>query len=181
MAAEREVAEAAERALAAPRPAPETVMRHVTSEDVDPASDHFDSPSRPSGPPKTMVDLLNACLQDEMARDPRIVVFGEDVADCSREEHIDEVKGKGASSRSRTTSRGARLAARLQLALAEAAIIGARSGSRCGGSSRSCEIQFFDYIWPAMMQLRNELATLRWRSNGAFKCPVVVRVAIGAT
>src|SRR5690606_36942466 len=92
-----EVSVATDIALASPQPGLDTVHNYVYSPDVDPTAEQFDTEDDPqtSGEPTTMVDLLNACLRDEMARDPRIVMFGEDVADCSREENIDEVKGKG--------------------------------------------------------------------------------------
>ncbi|HRP09250.1 MAG TPA: thiamine pyrophosphate-dependent enzyme, partial [Gemmatimonadales bacterium] len=95
--ADEEVEVATDIALASPQPALDTVYDYVYSPDVDPTAEQFDTEDDPqtSGEPTTMVDLLNACLRDEMARDPRIVMFGEDVADCSREENIGEVKGKG--------------------------------------------------------------------------------------
>src|SRR5688500_18755282 len=92
-----EVQVATDVALAAPQPRTDTIYQHVYSPDIDPTSEQFDTEDDPhfSGDPTTMVDLLNLCLRDEMARDPRIVVFGQDVADCSREESLSEVKGKG--------------------------------------------------------------------------------------
>jgi len=189
---EEELQIAVDRALAARVPQPDSIKQYLYSPYLDPTSSAFDTPvstvhteaatheKRPAA--KTMADLINLTLRDEMKRDERIVIFGEDVADCSREEYLRQkmVKGKGGVFK---------LTAGLQCEfgserifnspLAEASIVGRATGMAVRGLKPVVEVQFFDYIWPAMMQLRNELPVIRWRSNGAFSAPCVIRVAIG--
>jgi 2-oxoisovalerate dehydrogenase E1 component len=182
---DEEVQRAADKAVMAKLPTVESITRYVYSEDLSPMDARFNTKpvaTATDAAERTMADLINACLKDEMRRDERIVVFGEDVADASREEALQagKIKGKGGVFK---------LTAGLQTEfgsdrvwnspLAEANIVGRAIGMAERGLKPVVEIQFFDYIWPAVHQMRNELALIRWRSNDGFSSPLVIRVPIG--
>ncbi|MBP6002483.1 MAG: dehydrogenase E1 component subunit alpha/beta [Pyrinomonadaceae bacterium] len=178
-----EINEASDIAIETPQPAPESAYRNVFSPDIDPTDRQlFDTEdgAELSGNAGTMVDLINRCMHEEMARDERIVVFGEDVADCSREQYLDQVKGKGGVFKVTANLQREFGSARVfNSPLAEANIIGRAVGMALRNLKPVVEIQFFDYIFPAFHQIRNEVAVTRWRSDGDTKCPMVMRVPVG--
>jgi 2-oxoisovalerate dehydrogenase E1 component len=169
---------AADEALAAPRPDPACACDHVVGPmpvvavpgDPEPDAD---------AEPVAFGEAIRLTLHEEMARDERIRVFGEDVADADPDV-LAEVPGKGGVfGITFGLQRRFGDARCFNTPLAEANIVGRAVGMGIRGLRPSPEVQFFDYVWPAMNQIKSEAATTRWRSNGAFTCPMVLRIPIG--
>lgn len=161
-----EVDEAAAWAQAQPDPDPATATRYTYDE--DPPDLAYEA-SEPSGELIVMVDAINQALDEEMARDARVIVYGEDVAG-----------GKGGvftATRGLTAKHGPERC--FNSPLAEHSIVGSAVGFAAAGLKPVVEIQFADYIWPAMQQIRNQLAPFRYRSNNAWSAPVVIRAPCG--
>jgi 2-oxoisovalerate dehydrogenase E1 component len=174
----RQVVLAAARfALAAPRPDPSTVTRHLVELPQVPAS--AEQADDGTGEVVALGEAIRRTLMEQMAEDERIRVFGEDVADA-RHALLANVEGKGGVfGTTFGLQRRFGQARCYNTPLAEANIVGRAVGQGVRGLRPVPEVQFFDYIWPAMQQIRSEAATIRWRSNGAFCCPMVLRVPIG--
>ena len=161
-----EVNETADRALAAPYPDRSQATTHVVNETPLVVTDQ---PLRTTGSDIVIVDAINHALHEEMERNPKMVIYGQDVAD-----------GKGGvftATKGLSTKFGKQRV--FNSPLAEASIIGTAVGVAVAGQKPVIEIQFGDYIWTAMMQIRNEVATIRYRSNNAFTAAVVMRVPVG--
>jgi 2-oxoisovalerate dehydrogenase E1 component len=181
---DEEIQRATDRALAAVLPQPDSILKHVYSEDLKPMDAAFDAQPQATADKSehTMLDLINVCLHDEMRRDERIVVFGEDVADATRDKDLRSGKLKGKGGVFKVTHGLQKEFGNDRVfnsPLAEANIVGRAIGMAVRGMKPVVEIQFFDYIWPAVHQMRNEMALMRWRSNGTFSCPMVIRVPAG--
>ena len=164
----KEVDEAAERAEAEPSPSPETAERNVFSPNVIVRTE-TEKHSASNGKNVVMVDAINHALHEEMKLNPKMLVYGEDVAGSKG--------GVFTATKGLTAEFGEERVFNSQLA--EASILGTGIGLAIRGFKPVVEIQFGDYIWPSFMQFKDELVQLRYRSDGNFSCPVVVRVAVG--
>ncbi len=175
-----EINEAAEYALKAPRNTPESATKYVYSPDVDVTSDQFDTEPQFEGSDVSIIQGINKTLFDEMAINPKIMIFGEDVADVGDADLLGKVPGKGGVFKATIGLMKEYGPLRVYNSqLAEATICGTATGIATRGLKPVAEIQFADYIWPGFMQLVDETAKIRWRSNNQFSCPAVIRVATG--
>jgi 2-oxoisovalerate dehydrogenase E1 component len=182
-----EVREAQKLAETTAWPSPNTYADHLYSPDVDPTASNFEAEAQFSGKDDVpLAGAINRTLKEEIKINPLIRMFGEDVADFSELEKFKnpELVGKGGvfkvtSGCQRVAHDLGRIDQVFNSPLAEANIIGRAIGMSMRGIKPVVEIQFFDYIWTAYMQLKNEMATTRYRSGGDYKCPMVVRVPIG--
>ncbi len=163
-----EINNAAEEASHAKDPNPDNATKNIFDESGLKESFEYEK-SKPSGKPVVMVDAINHALHEEMERNNKIYVFGEDVADTKG--------GVFTATKGLSTKFGSERV--FNSPLAEASIIGVATGMAMYGLKPVVEIQFGDYIWPAFMQFKSEVASIRYRSNNEWTSPVVARVAVG--
>ncbi len=162
-----EVDRAAEEADRYPAPNETNLLAHIYSNQRELLGESK-PPEYISSEPITMIDAINHGLREEMLRNPKIVMWGEDIADPKG--------GVFGVTRGLSTDFSGRV---FNSPLAEASIAGVAAGMAIGGYKPIVEMQFGDYLWPAALQLRDEIPTVRWRSQGEWECPVVLRVAVG--
>lgn len=177
-----EVKAAMKEAIATPWPSKDSYEEHLYSPDVDPTSSDFETEANFEGKEDIpLATAVNMTLKSEIKKNPKMMVFGEDVADFTEEwKYETDLKGKGGVFKvTHGVQKVAKAGQVFNSPLAEANIIGRAIGMAMRGLKPVVEIQFFDYIWTAYMQLKNEMCTTRYRSGGHFKCPMVVRVPIG--
>jgi len=163
-----EIDEAADRAFKSADPDPKDSSRFVFDESGLRESLDYEK-RNPAGEKIVMVDAINHALQEEMKKNKDMYIFGEDIADMKG--------GVFTATKGLSTSFGDERV--FNSPLAEASILGVANGMALAGLKPVVEIQFGDYIWPAFMQMKNETASMRYRSNNAWSTPVVVRVAVG--
>lgn len=164
----QEIEEAADYAESRPSPTADTAERNVYSPTIFIPNENFVEPKH-SGNKIVMVDAINHALHEEMKRNPKMIVYGEDVAD--------KKGGVFTATKGLTNTFG--ISRCFNSPLAEASIVGTAIGLAVRGFKPVVEIQFGDYIWPAFMQIKEELVLMRYRTDGDWSCPVVIRVAVG--
>jgi 2-oxoisovalerate dehydrogenase E1 component len=150
------------------QPDPADLLKYVYSPSVIVPKEEFAEPEQ-KGQKIVMVDAINHAMAEEMERNPKMLIYGEDVAG--------EKGGVFTATKGLTKRFGWDRV--FNSPLAEASIVGTAFGLAVRGFKPCVEIQFGDYIWPAFMQLRDEVAMLRFRSNNHWSCPMVVRAAVG--
>lgn len=165
---DKDISNAADKAAVASDPDPSKADTHVFDESGFKESLEYEA-TKPEGKPVVMVDAINHALHEEMERNEDMYIFGEDIAD-----------GKGGVfTATKGLSNKFGVERVFNSPLAEASIMGVATGMALAGLKPVVEIQFGDYIWPAFMQMKDELATFRYRSNNTWITPVVTRVAVG--
>jgi len=180
--AAEDVKAAVAEALKATKPELEKVLSHLYATENSPADRerYAEGEAPTSGDPVSFGQAINQTMHTELARDERVRVWGQDTADASREAALKECKGKGGVFKLTHGLQQKFGSDRCYNApLAESKIAGTAIGQATRGVKPLVEIQFFDYIWTAMMQIRNEMGSMRFRSGGEFSCPLVLRVPIG--
>jgi len=165
----KEIDEAADWAWELPDAKAEDSTNHIFAPLETRNLNYSDESNYKAGTNAVLVDSVNHALKEEMRLNDKMLIFGEDVADPKG--------GVFTATKGLSTEFGSDRV--FNSPLAEASIVGVALGLATHKYKPVVEIQFGDYIWPAFMQFKNEISTLRFRSNGGFSCPVVVRVAVG--
>ncbi|MDE3110311.1 MAG: tungsten formylmethanofuran dehydrogenase, partial [Acidobacteriota bacterium] len=166
--AKTEVDQAADLADQEPPPRTDDILAHIFTQHTPDTCNAATSVAYASEETISFIEAINRGLREEMELNPKIVMWGEDIADPKG--------GVFGVTRGLSTLYPDRVG---NSPLAEASIVGVAGGMAIAGYKPIVEIQFADYMWPAFMQIRDEVPTVRWRSQGAWTCPVVIRIPVG--